>query len=668
MVFLFPTLSFIFILLILHFNPITSQTSPLYCIPICSGGTYTSNSVFDSNLQLLLSSLSSNLTSNDDKRFFFNATAGSNSDKVYGLYQCRGDVTSDICKNCVETAITAFKTKKWCPIWKKAILWYDECMLRYSNDSFISVRQEDPTIYMSNPNAIGDANRFNPMMSKLMDGLVTQAVNSSNLFATGNANYSLLENVYGLAQCTQDITGTDCNICLRKALTEIPKCCANKRGGRVLKPSCYIRYETYIFYQSKPIAPVPPTPRIPFPTLTNDTRSKGQKSSSRTTVIIVLLIVIGVVLLLSSIAICLCLRRKNEFKIVKDVNEISSVESLQFNIGTVRAATENFCDANKLGEGGFGAVYKGILSDGREIAVKRLSRNSGLGVEEFKKEVLLVAKLQHQNLVRLLGFCLEGDETLLIYEFLPNTSLDRFIFDPIKRTHLNWERRYNIIGGIARGLLYLHEDSRHRIIHQDLKASNVLLDAEMNPKISDFVMARLFKVDQTQGNTSTRAGMQCSGYMAPEYAMHGQFSVKSDVFSFGVLVLETITGRKNSLYESESDQNLLSYVWRHWDEGTALELIEPSLEDCYSRTEVTRCIHIGLLCVQEDMEMRPTMASVVLMLNSYSVTMPLPSTPAHFVSTIKESYNTTGDDEAYTNSSSHTVSINEVSITELYPR
>ncbi|PIA58498.1 hypothetical protein AQUCO_00500440v1, partial [Aquilegia coerulea] len=649
-------------------------------------GSYTSNSLFQSNLYLLLSSLSTNATSNNTR--FYTATVGRNQDRVYGLYQCRGDVPFDVCKNCVQTATTEVTTKKWCPYWKEAILWYAECTLHYSNNSFISVRQESPTLYMTNQNIIDDANHFNPILTKLMDSLVTQAVsNSSNLFAIGNANYSLLENVYGLVQCTQDITGADCNICLRKALTEIPKCCANKRGGRVLKPSCYLRYETYHFYLSQEIAAVDPPPRILSLPKTNVTRSKEQKSSSRTIVIIVLPIVIGVVLL-SSIAILLCSRRKKEFNIVRvyltivlrgeDVDEISSVESLQYNIGTVRAATENFCDANKLGEGGFGVVYKGILSDGQEIAVKRLSRNSGQGVEEFKNEVLLVAKLQHRNLVRLLGFCLEGDETLLIYEFLPNTSLDNFIFDPIKRTHLDWERRYKIIGGIARGLLYLHEDSRHRIIHRDLKASNVLLDADMNPKISDFGMARLFIVDQTQGNTSTIAGT--FGYMAPEYAMHGQFSVKSDVFSFGVLVLEIITGRKNSLYESERDQDLLSYVWRHWDEGTALELIEPSLEDCYSRTEVMRCIHIGLLCVQEDMEMRPTMASVVLMLDSYSVTLPLPSSPALFVSTIRESYKRTGDDEAYTNSSSNSVvpapymssstqvSINELSITELYPR
>ncbi|KAF9616862.1 hypothetical protein IFM89_032712 [Coptis chinensis] len=352
-----------------------------------------------------------------------------------------------------------------------------------------------------------------------------------------------------------------------------------------------------------------------------------KKSSKKIVIIVVPTVIVVVLLLLSMITICFSLRKKKGIDTVKNVDEISSVESLQFNFDTVRVATEDFCDSNKLGEGGFGLVYKGKLSDGKDIAVKRLSRNSGQGIEEFKNEVLLLAKLQHRNLVRLFGFCLEGDEKLLIYEFVPNASLDQFVFDPIKRSYLDWERRYKIIGGIARGLLYLHEDSRDRIIRRDLKASNILLDAQMNPKISDFGVARLFVVDQTQGNTSRVVGTY--GYMSPEYAMHGQFSVKSDVFSFGVLVLEIISGQKNN---SERVEDLLSYAWRQWEEGIALELIEPTLRECYSRKEVMRCIHIGLLCGQEDVVRRPTMASVVLMLNSYSVTLPLPTAPPLFAS------------------------------------
>ncbi|MED6144382.1 hypothetical protein PIB30_015164 [Stylosanthes scabra] len=288
---------------------------------------------------------------------------------------------------------------------------------------------------------------------------------------------------------------------------------------------------------------------------------------------------------------------------------------LLFDLASITSATERFSPANKLGQGGFGSVYKGCLINGREIAVKRLSKNSGQGTEEFKNEVTLLAKLQHRNLVRLLGCCFEKEERMLVYEYLPNKSLDFFIFDETQRSILNWDQRFEIIFGIARGILYLHQDSRLKIIHRDLKASNILLDATMNPKISDFGMAKIFGEDQIQARTRRVVGTY--GYMSPEYAMEGQYSTKSDVFSFGVLLLEIVAGKRNTDHDhGRSSPNLIGYVWILWTEGKALDIVDSSLGQSYPCATVLRCIQVGLLCVQENVNNRPSMSEVIVMLGN----------------------------------------------------
>ncbi|KAL2473980.1 Cysteine-rich receptor-like protein kinase 10 [Forsythia ovata] len=416
-------------------------------------------------------------------------------------------------------------------------------------------------------------------------------------------------------------------------------------------------------------APAPPTPNTLPPSRSTTNQGNGGISKKVIIVIVVPVLVSSVLFFIG----CFFLTRRAKQKPFDAVNEendetneISTVESLQYDLNTIGLATNNFSPDNKIGEGGFGSVYKGTFQNGQEIAVKRLSKSSGQGAKEFKNEVVLVAKLQHRNLVRLLGFCLEGEEKILIYEFVPNKSLDYFLFDPEKRQLLDWSIRYKIIEGIARGMVYLHEDSRIRIIHRDLKASNILLDGDMNPKISDFGTARIFGVDQSQGNTSRIVGTY--GYMSPEYAMHGQFSAKSDVFSFGVLILEIISGRKNSsFYQSDGAEYLISCAWKLWRDNRPLELMDLVMQNSYARNEVIRCIQLGLLCVQEDVDERPNMAFVLLTLNSYSATLDVPHRPAFFICSRTKNVPEEQDPDKST-STPTTLSINEVSITELYPR
>ncbi|KAK4420701.1 G-type lectin S-receptor-like serine/threonine-protein kinase [Sesamum alatum] len=364
--------------------------------------------------------------------------------------------------------------------------------------------------------------------------------------------------------------------------------------------------------------------RVPVSELeSNNSLEKTKKKKKMPGKLILILTAAGVLVCCATFVIRRLKRRAAQRK-----NE--DLDLPLFKLSTIAAATNNFSSGNMIGEGGFGSVYKGNLSAQEEIAVKRLSKTSSQGLEEFKNEVILIAQLQHRNLVRLLGCCIEGDERLLIYEYMQNGSLDYFVFDETRRKLLTWPKRFDIIMGITKGLLYLHHDSRLRIIHRDLKTSNILLDANLNPKISDFGLARTSGCDQTADRTKRVVGTY--GYMAPEYAIHGKFSAKSDVFSMGVLLLEIVSGKRNRGFKySNHHHSLLGHAWLLWQENKDLELMDECLHDTFVESQVKRCIQVGLLCVQRFPEDRPDMSSVLFMLGSEEAVLPQPTEPGFFM-------------------------------------
>ncbi|KAK3433339.1 hypothetical protein EUGRSUZ_D00847 [Eucalyptus grandis] len=570
------TLSFFFI----NAAESTLTLSKHYCL---NSSTFAPNSTYQAHLNRVLADLVSNASSDCNERFLFTS-----SNAVYGSFMCRGDVSKEECAKCVNNA--RVKIIRLCQLTKVSILWYDQCRLFYSDTNFSSTVEMKPWLGGYNEENIEQPDEFMKLLNETMVHVAKEAAwHRPRNYGYQDVKFTREKTLYTFAQCVPNHSPSNCWKCLHNATTSLLSLQGGKIGGRVFLPSCFVRFEIYPFYKSS--------------------SKGGVKGSSKGLNLIIYMIARH---LLRGRRIVL--RRDSEssteeYPIVR--RQISELHSLQFDLPTIEAASNEFSNNSKLGEGGFGPVYKGILPGGQEIAAKRLSRSSGQGVEEFKTEVELVAKLQHRNLVRLLGFSVEREETIVVYEYAPNGSLDRLLF------------------GVARGLLYLHEDSRLRIIHRDLKASNILLDANMNAKISDFGTARIFSADQTQANTNKIVGTY--GYMSPEYLMFGHFSVKSDIFSYGVLMLEIITGKKNSqFFALDSNEDLLGYVWKHWNNRMPMEVVDPALRSAYSVNEVIKCMHIGLLCVQDDAEDRPTMDLVILMLNSNSIKIPVPQRPSFF--------------------------------------
>ncbi|XP_031115968.1 cysteine-rich receptor-like protein kinase 42 [Ipomoea triloba] len=535
-----------------------------------------------------------------------NSSTVTTNASMYALAQCYEDLPRQDCLLCYASSRTKLPR---CLPGIAGRLFLDGCFLRYDNYSFFSesTSAQDKANCSSSIGTPPPPPNFATNAGRLIDN-ITAAAAARGGFATGNAN-----GVYVLAQCWKTVSREGCGQCLAKARTEAKNCLPSVEG-RAMNAGCYLRYSTENFISDP-----------------NETDGGGSAVSKKGVKVAIALSVIAFVMISAFIAYTWrnkALKRKQERKNLGPLLGIYSKSNLNFKYETLEKATNYFDPSMKLGQGGAGSVYKGTLNDGRVVAVKRLFFNTRQWVDEFFNEVNLISGVEHRNLVKLLGCSIEGPESLLVYEFVPNKSLDQYIFD--KNKVLTWRERVHIVVGTAEGIAFLHGGTSIRIIHRDIKSSNVLLDENLAPKIADFGLARCFAPDKTHLSTGIAGTL---GYMAPEYLVRGQLTEKADVYSFGVLVLEIVSGRKSNAFADDSG-SLLQTVWRLYRTDRSSEVVDPSLEGDFNANEASKVVQVGLLCCQAIPALRPSMPEVVEMLTINDREIPEPTQPPFINSSV----------------------------------
>ncbi|KAG6474901.1 hypothetical protein ZIOFF_064117 [Zingiber officinale] len=522
---------------------------------------------FNDTLADLRSSIS------DRNSFLFATSRRRSENSVYALFQCRGYLSAADCLACFSAAEGLIRS---CGAAYSGNVIYDGCFLRYETDPSSDVEGMNGKLCGDRNATIGG---LTAAVRALMADLNAATPRIPKFFAA-----AAREGVFAVAQCLETESEEGCEQCLAKAVGNVMQCLPHA-DGRALDVECFMRYSDESFFPADRTVDL-----SPYLTNSGDTLG-GTKLQG----------------------------------------------SYNFRYRDLKNVTNNFSEKNKLGEGGFGDVYKvkfltvknvaflmnhnfqvkllgkGQLKNGRTIAVKRLAiAETSRARTDFQSEVKLISNIHHRNLVRLIGYSSKHDDFLLVYECMANGSLDKFIFGD-KRGFLNWRQRFDIIVGTARGLAYLHQEFHVRIIHRDIKCSNILLDDNFQPKVADFGLARLLPEDKSHLSTIFAGTF---GYTAPEYAIHGQLSEKVDTYSYGVVVLEIISGRKcNDIKLEPATQYLLEWVWKLYERDQLLEMVDETLDPSdYSPEEVKKIINIALLCTQSTVAARPTMSEIVVLL------------------------------------------------------
>ncbi|MCL7051865.1 hypothetical protein MKW94_001200 [Papaver nudicaule] len=532
---------------------------------------------------------------------------------VYALASCMEDLSNSDCLLCFTECQTKIPR---CMSSTSGRIYLDGCFLRFDNYSFFqeAVDEKHDKVVCGKPfSSITkegfSKSGFTQSVNELIHNVTRIAVENKG-FGVSDIK-SGIATVYSMAQCWKTLSSRSCRKCLDQAAQDI-RSCTPSIEGRSLNAGCYLRYSTTKFYGTN------------AEKMSDPDKMNGAKNMKMAIVIAFATLALSLLCLFGA-----CLGYKRLYILRKERNNfcrLSSVASnshLNFKYEILEKATESFDPSRKLGQGGAGSVFRGTLPDGRTVAVKRLFFNHRQWADEFFNEVNLISGIQHKNLVQLLGCSIEGPESLLVYEHVANKSLDQVIFDKQATQTLTWRQRFDIVVGTAEGLAYLHAGTQTRIIHRDIKCSNILLDENLTAKIADFGLARRFGADESHLSTGIAGTLS---YMAPEYLVRGQLTEKADVYSFGVLVLEIICGKKNNVFLQESG-SILEEVYKHYKANTLLDSVDPSLEGKFPEKEASDVLQVGLLCTQASIAVRPSMSDVVKMLTDKDFHVPLPKQP-----------------------------------------
>ncbi|XP_043715122.1 cold-responsive protein kinase 1-like isoform X2 [Telopea speciosissima] len=544
---------------ILWLDPILCDPQTNLLIKGCSQYNATELPVFYANLNATLTELRNQLAG-PNKTFFSTSQQGQSSNPVYGMAQCRNYLSTTDCLVCFDSAVALIRT---CSAANGARVIFDGCFLRYESSSFFDQTTEPGNTAICGNKTATSTNGFQTTVNTLLNDLVTATPKINGYFAAVKSAVAASGGaaVYGVAQCAQTVSESGCADCLSVAYKNI-EICVQESDSRAVDAGCFMRYSQTAFFADNQITNI--AQYLNTGDILGATELRGP---------------------------------------------------VNFSYRDLKIATKNFSEENKLGQGGFGDVYKGVLRNGTIVAVKKLIiGKSSRAKTDFESEVRLISNVHHRNVVRLLGCCSKGPELLLVYEYMANSSLDKILFGE-KHGTLDWKQRFDIIVGLARGLAYLHEEFHVCIIHRDIKSSNILLDDYFQPRIADFGLARLLPGDQSHLNTRFAGTL---GYTSPEYAILGQLSEKVDTYSYGVVVLEIISGRKsNDLKLEPVTQYLLEWAWKLYEEDELMNMVDKSLSsNAYDVNEIKKIIGIALLCTQSSVAERPTMSEVVVMLLS----------------------------------------------------